>query len=202
MSVMGTKSVPRAEREQQMLDSAEQVFGKRGYQPASMNDIAAGAGISKAMLYSYFESKEQLYVACVERYRARLFERAEAEVMKAPNPAEGLEAFARVYFDHIEEWRETGWWVLYGEASTQAISEMRARNAVLIELLLRRAAELVGSSPSDADIEFLAFTLVGAGELAGRWWLEHSEVPKQQVVDRFTAFCRPAIAAALVPTDD
>src|ERR1700750_104069 len=139
MSVMGTKSVPRAEREQQMLDSAEQVFGQRGYQPTSMNDIAAGAGISKAMLYSYFESKEALYVACVERYRARLFERAEDEVMHAPDPAAGLEAFARVYFDHIEEWREPGWWVLYGEASTQAISEMRARNAVLIEQLLRRA---------------------------------------------------------------
>ena len=199
MSVMGTKSVPRAEREQQMLDSAEQVFGKRGYQPASMNEIAAGAGISKAMLYSYFESKEALYVACVERYRARLFERAEAEVMHAPDPAAGLEAFARVYFDHIEEWRETGWWVLYGEASTQAISEMRARHAVLIEHLLRRAADMIGAQTSDADIEFLAYTLVGAGELAGRWWLENSEIPKKQVVDRFTAFTRPAIAAAFAP---
>jgi len=197
MSVMGTKSVPRAEREQQMLDSAEQVFGKRGYQPASMNDIAAGAGISKAMLYSYFESKEALYVACVERYRARLFERAEAEVLKAPDPAAGMEAFARVYFDHIEEWRETGWWVLYGEASTQAISEMRARNAVLIEQLLRRAAEMLGSKISATDVEFLAYTLVGAGELAGRWWLENPDVPKSQVVDRFTSFTRPAVAAAL-----
>jgi AcrR family transcriptional regulator len=196
---MGTKSVPRAVREQQMLDSAEKVFGQRGYQLASMNEIAAGAGISKAMLYSYFESKEQLYVACVERNRARLFDRAEAEVMKAPDPATGLETFARVYFDHIEEWREIGWWVLYGEASTQAIGEMRARNAALIEQLLRRAAELVGAQPSDADLDFLAYTLVGAGELAGRWWLEHPETPKQQVVDRFTAFCRPAIAAALVP---
>jgi AcrR family transcriptional regulator len=199
MSVMGTKSVPRAEREQQMLDSAEQVFGKRGYQPASMNDIAAGAGISKAMLYSYFESKEALYVACVERYRARLFERAEAEVLKAPDPAAGMEAFARVYFDHIEEWRETGWWVLYGEASTQAISEMRARNAVLIEQLLRRAAEMLGSKISDTDVEFLAYTLVGAGELAGRWWLENPDVPKSKVVDRFTSFTRPAVAAALIP---
>jgi AcrR family transcriptional regulator len=199
MSVMGTKSVPRAEREQQMLDSAEQVFGGRGYQEASMNDIAAGAGISKAMLYSYFESKEALYVACVERYRARLFERAEAEVLKAPDPAAGMEAFARVYFDHIEEWRETGWWVLYGEASTQAISEMRARNAVLIEQLLRRAAEMLGSKISDTDVEFLAYTLVGAGELAGRWWLENPDVPKRQVVERFTAFTRPAVAAALAP---
>src|SRR4051794_16979120 len=161
MSVMGTKSVPRAEREQRMLDSAEQVFGTRGYQLASMNEIAAGAGISKAMLYSYFESKEQLYVACVERYRARLFERAEAEVMKAPDPAAGLEAFARVYFDHIEEWRQTGWWVLYGEASTQAISEMRARNAVLIETLLRRAADMIGSDLSDADFDFFAYTSSG-----------------------------------------
>jgi AcrR family transcriptional regulator len=200
MSVMGTKSVPRAEREQQMLDSAEQVFGGRGYQEASMNDIAAGAGISKAMLYSYFESKEALYVACVERYRARLFERAEAEVMHAPDPAAGLEAFARVYFDHIEEWRETGWWVLYGEASTQAISEMRARNAVLIEQLLRRAAEMVGAKVADSDIEFLAYTLVGAGELAGRWWLENPAIPKKQVVERFTAFTRPAIAAAFTAT--
>src|ERR1700759_3504111 len=113
MSVMGTKRVPRAEPEQQMLDSAEQVFGTRGYQPASLNDIAAGAGISKAMLYSYFESKEALYVACADRSRRSLSERAEAEVRTPENPPAGLEPFARVYFDHIEEWRETGWWVLY-----------------------------------------------------------------------------------------
>jgi AcrR family transcriptional regulator len=196
--VMGTKSMPRATREQEMLDAAERVFAERGYRPASMNEIAETAGISKALLYSYFDSKEGLYIACVERVRARLFQRAEAAAAAADDPAGQLEAFVRVFFDHIDEGREA-WWVLYGEASAAAIGEMRRKNAELIARLLRAAARATNGLPSDAAVELLAYSLVGGGELAARWWLEHPEVPKEQVVDRYVRFSARAIADGLRP---
>ncbi|MBC7307847.1 MAG: helix-turn-helix transcriptional regulator, partial [Dietzia sp.] len=47
----GTKRIPRAIREQQMLDSAIRVFSDLGYRSASMDTIARHASISKPMLY-------------------------------------------------------------------------------------------------------------------------------------------------------
>jgi hypothetical protein len=56
---------------------------------------------------------------------------------------------------------------------------------------------MLSVSPEPADLELLAYTLVGAGELAGRWWLEHPDVSKERIVERFVGFCRPAIVDAL-----
>src|SRR2546423_10605965 len=63
--MMGTRKVPRAVRETQMLEMAGRVFAARGFHQASMDEIAEGAGISKMMLYNYFGSKEGLYFAYV-----------------------------------------------------------------------------------------------------------------------------------------
>ena len=55
---VGTKGVPRADREQQILDAAVAEFGGRDYTHASMAAIAQRAGISKPLVYEYFGSKE------------------------------------------------------------------------------------------------------------------------------------------------
>jgi len=54
------RRVPRAEREDEMLEAAGQAFAAHGYHQASMDAIAHAAGISKPMLYSYFGSKQGL----------------------------------------------------------------------------------------------------------------------------------------------
>ena len=61
------RRVPRAEREVAMLDAAGLAFADHGFHRASMDAIAAAAGISKPMLYAYFDSKEGLYAAYIER---------------------------------------------------------------------------------------------------------------------------------------
>ena len=63
----GTKRLPRAVREQQMLDAALQMFSANGYHETSMDAIAAAAEISKPMLYLYYRSKEELFGACLSR---------------------------------------------------------------------------------------------------------------------------------------
>jgi AcrR family transcriptional regulator len=59
--------MPRAQREQLILDVAGVVFAREGYYSASMDEIASLADVSKPMLYAYFDSKEGLYVAYVDR---------------------------------------------------------------------------------------------------------------------------------------
>jgi AcrR family transcriptional regulator len=55
--------VPRALREQQMLDAAVKVFSRRGFHAANMDEIAERSGVSKPMVYAYHGTKEELFVA-------------------------------------------------------------------------------------------------------------------------------------------
>ena len=70
--------MPRAEREQRMLDAAGRAFARDGYHDSSMDEIARVAGISKPMLYNYFGSKEGLYVAYVRRSGRTLLQQMRA----------------------------------------------------------------------------------------------------------------------------
>ncbi|GAB3948945.1 hypothetical protein GCM10027614_46930 [Micromonospora vulcania] len=68
------KRLPRAVREQQMLDAAVKVFSRRGFHAASMDEIAEDAGISKPMVYAYLGTKEELFVACLHREGTRMMQ--------------------------------------------------------------------------------------------------------------------------------
>jgi AcrR family transcriptional regulator len=67
--------MPRADREQLILEVAGQVFARSDYHAASMDEIAELAGVSKPMLYAYFDSKEGLYIAYIKRTGGELVER-------------------------------------------------------------------------------------------------------------------------------
>lgn len=56
---------------QAMLAGASQVFANHGYKGASMDRIAAAAGVSKSTLYSHFQGKEGLFVALIQRATQR-----------------------------------------------------------------------------------------------------------------------------------
>jgi AcrR family transcriptional regulator len=180
------RRLPRAEREQRILDAAEDEFSRRGFAQASMEGIAEGSSITKALLYQYFGSKEGLYAACVERARARLFERLQIAAAAA-RPEAMLAAIVDTYFDQLEADRDS-WCVLYGDAPSAAVDEMRNRNAAVIGELIETATPVMG-----VDADLIAQLIVGAGEQVGRWWLEHREIPAERVKAAFTA----AVAGAI-----
>ena len=55
-----------------ILDIAAQCFADRSYPAASMNEIAAACGTSKARLYHYYDSKEAILFDLLDRYTQRL----------------------------------------------------------------------------------------------------------------------------------
>lgn len=56
----------------QILDVAAHCFARQSFPAASMNDIAAACGTSKARLYHYYESKEAILFDLLDRYTQRL----------------------------------------------------------------------------------------------------------------------------------
>jgi AcrR family transcriptional regulator len=62
----------RAERREQILTAATQAFARTGFAATGLDDIAAEAGISRAILYRHFDSKTDLYRAVLDRVCTRL----------------------------------------------------------------------------------------------------------------------------------
>lgn len=84
-----------------ILAAAEAAFAKSGLAGARIDRIAVEAGVNKALLYYYFNSKEALYEAVIEHHFAE-FSRRALEVLAAPGPAPDiLLRYVNLHFDFI-----------------------------------------------------------------------------------------------------
>jgi AcrR family transcriptional regulator len=68
----GLASSASAERRQLIERSAERLFAERGYEATSLDDVAARAEVTKAIIYRHFESKAGLHAALLERQTEEL----------------------------------------------------------------------------------------------------------------------------------
>ena len=67
-------------RKSQILQAAEEVFSKKGFEAARMDDIAEQTGLSKGTLYLYFKNKEALVLAILDRLFQREIQQMESQV--------------------------------------------------------------------------------------------------------------------------
>src|SRR6266511_2384904 len=81
----------------QLLDAAERVFARDGYQGATVAAIAAEAGYSHGAIYSNFNGKEDLFLVLVEERidarRARVYQAADAALSRGAEPLEAARRF-------------------------------------------------------------------------------------------------------------
>jgi AcrR family transcriptional regulator len=183
------------ERRAGILDAALAVFSARGYHTSSIDDIAREAGISKALIYEHFDSKQGLYGDLLEQNANELFERlasslAGVEVESgAARLATGLDAF----FSFVEE-RRDAWRILFRDVSdpetSAALDRVVEQVTVVVAALIAqdpgaRSRDRDGSEPA---IRVLAQMLVGAVQSVANWWAEHPEVAREQALEMVMDF--------------
>jgi AcrR family transcriptional regulator len=161
----GTKRLPRAVREQQMLDAAVQVFSINGYHETSMDAIAAKAEISKPMLYLYYGSKEDLFGACLDRELARFIDAVRSDIDFKLPAKDMLRGIILSFLSYIDANRAS-WIVLYTQAtSSQAFAHtVREGRERIIDLVARMLNAGTRNPEPEADFQMMAIALVGAGE--------------------------------------
>ncbi|OLT05778.1 transcriptional regulator [Pseudonocardia sp. CNS-004] len=169
----------RAERERQILDAALAVFGERGYQGASMDQVAERVGVTKPVLYTHFGSKHGLLLACIARARADLLEVTSTAAASASTPEEMLRLGTLAFFDYLQD-RAPEWTVLYSESAVagEALEEIRAQQTDFI-------AALLAAQAPDADAQRLtgwAQIIVGACERLALW-RARADVSSEQATD-------------------
>jgi len=176
MGAVKSKRMPRAVREQQMLDAAVQTFGQRGYRAASMDEIADLAGVSKPLVYLYLNSKEDLFTACIRREAKALTDAVRAGVQSGLPADRQLWEGLRAFFTHTAD-NPDGWAVLHLQARTHGepfaarVSAMREELVVFVTHLIVVAAREAHADPSlpEREVVGLAEALVGAAESLAAW---------------------------------
>lgn len=178
-SAAGSKGVPRAQREQQILDAAASEFSRYGFAGAALSGVAALAGVSRQLVLSYFGSKDGLYVACVERAGSSLIDRIERVVAAGEPPRQMATATLAAIFEALEH-RPQDWNVIMdrtqpvdGTADTAA----QGIRAVIEDQAARGVANLASlhelTDPEDAAV--LTDVWISMVTALVDYWLRHPE---------------------------
>src|SRR5229473_3440185 len=78
-----------------ILEAARKIFAKKGYEAATVDDVAEAAGVAKGTLYLYFRSKREIYLAALRQDILTLNRETANRVHAAPT----IEAKLRVFID-------------------------------------------------------------------------------------------------------
>ena len=113
-------------REHDIVDATRTLFDERGMQEVPIDDIARAVGLSRALIYRHFSSKEELFILTVTRYLAELSERLEEAAASSEDHVERLEAVTGAFADFAFE---------YPAFLDCAISLLRRPSTVLRELV-------------------------------------------------------------------
>jgi AcrR family transcriptional regulator len=172
--------MPRAERERQMIAVAEEIFAERGYQAASMDEIAERVGVSKPMLYEYFGSKEGLLVACIRAARAELLAATTASVDGIGSAEEALRSGLVTFFRFIDSHRRS-WELLRQEAAVvgqAAMDEIEGIRRQQTQVNTTLFAAYLPDHPA-RDLEAYTEVVVGACERLATWYVAREDVTAQ-----------------------
>jgi AcrR family transcriptional regulator len=169
------------ERRKQLLDVGRALFAERGYEAASIEEVAARAGVSKPVVYEHFGGKEGLYAVVVDREMQSLTLRI-SSALTSGHPRAMVEQAALALLIYIED-ETDGFRVLTRDSpvasGTGTFSSLLNDIANQVEYLL---AEEFARRGLDTELAGMyAQMLVGMVALTGQWWLDVRE-PAREVV--------------------
>jgi AcrR family transcriptional regulator len=171
-----------AQRRQQLIDIGRELFGRRGYEATSIEELAARASVSKPVVYGHFGGKEGLYAVVVEQEMRRLLDRFAEALSAGGHPRDLLERAALVLLDYIEDDTD-GFRVLSRDSpisdAAGHYSSLLGEAAHEVEHLLAAQFTRNGYDPRLAGLYSQA--LVGMVALVGAWWLEDRSRGKREV---------------------
>jgi AcrR family transcriptional regulator len=179
------------ERRRQLLDAAARVFTERSYEDASMADVAHAAGISKGLLYHYFPSKRDLFVATLEAAAVEL--RALTEPDPSLPVAEQLVVALDAYLRWIDEHADSYAKLLESAAgSDDARSYMAQMRAGTVERMLERLVR--HGDPSAVRTALHGFLWFIDGACLD--WLANRDLSRDQLRDMLATAFAGAVGAA------
>ncbi|MEU8138872.1 TetR family transcriptional regulator [Streptodolium elevatio] len=193
----GPASGRSALRRLELLDAADRVVMRDG-PDASMNTIAAEAGITKPILYRHFGDKDGLYRALAERHTEELALaiRAAVDPGRSDNPRARVQATIDTYLAHIEANPQVYRFLLHraGAESADVHGHVTAYQRRVGEELAR-SFDPVGATGVLARA--WAHGIVGMVQACGDWWLDERPCERAELTVYLTELLWGALPTAL-----
>jgi AcrR family transcriptional regulator len=122
---------PRAERRHQIIEAAATLFSRKGFRGTTTREIAGAVGVSEAMLFKHFATKEELYAAIIEAksHGWRALDAA-VEAAEREDDAEVLRTLAREMIERIREDPTLMRLTFFSALEGHALSEIMFRSRV------------------------------------------------------------------------
>lgn len=169
------------ERREQLLDVGRALFSERGFDAASIEEIAKRADVSKPVVYEHFGGKEGLYAVVVDREMKRLLDRI-TNSLRGSTPRQMLEQAADALLGYIEE-EKAGFKILVRDSPVATTSGTFASLigdiASQVEYVLADEFKRRGYEKDLAPL--YSHALVGMVALVGQWWLEVGKPSRKKV---------------------
>jgi AcrR family transcriptional regulator len=186
----------KAERRQQILNHARDVFAKRGYHAAKIDDIVAAAGVARGTFYLYFEDKRGIFEEIIDRVLARIGMTIQTVDPHDPNRsvADQVRENIRRIVGILLEDRATTKIFLSDAVGVDPLFDRKLHAfyegaATMLEESLRDGQAL--GIVAEGDVRVFSYLTLGAlKELLYQIVLRGWEHPAEQIVDEVFGFLR------------
>jgi AcrR family transcriptional regulator len=172
-----------------IAEVAATVFSKKGYATASLQDVALKASISKAGLYHYFKSTEELLSYIILRntdifldiLRASITESSEKKLL----PKESLKNLIQVYARYLNHDKDLRLIVLRErhQLSSEYKKELFKREQEIFRLL-RDELQKILDLEKDLDPNVITFLFISMSHWLGYWFREGGKLDMNEIIDQ------------------
>lgn len=174
-----------AERQRSILDAATDVFARRGYEGARIEEIASAAGVSKALIYEHFRGKRELYAQIMRTGTQESLERTLEATATAQGSVEIMERALGAFLDFVAE-NPDRWRVIEQEVSDPEIMALdqsqQRRGERAIAALLAHDEYVLDRDIDPKHLELLGVMIQGASVRAANWWIEDQSMSRDDVL--------------------
>lgn len=183
------------ERRARLLALGLEIFGRRGYDSISIDDIAHRAGMSRGLLYHYFRNKRGFYVETIRFAAEQLRERIQPDPGLAPR--ERLERGIAAYLDYVGDYADAYTTLVRGggagdDDEVRAIVE-RTRTGIISDMV-----EGIGAEGQAPVVRVALRGWLGMVEFCAIEWLERrAEVSREELIAVLMAACEAALKVAI-----
>ncbi len=178
---------------EQLLAAAARVIRSEG-PDATMAEIAAGATVTKPILYRAVGDRQALTFALSEMLVDRITTAVEAQRVNATDPRAQFEGAVRGFLSAVDADRNLFLFVNGGSQDTEVVRGLVDRSAALLIDLFATARAEAGRDPAAAKT--WAYAIVGAFQVVTLMWLRDDYCDIDTVADDLTQLLWPGVATA------
>jgi AcrR family transcriptional regulator len=180
-------------RREQLVALGVEMFAERPFDDVSIDDIAAAAGISKGLLYHYFPSKRDFYVAVVRHSADEMqaITETDPELPPLERLADGLDRYLEYVSTHARGFATVLRAGIGSDPEVAAIVE-----GVRAAMARRILDDVATDEPPPPGIRIAIRGWVGFAEAASLEWLERRELTRDELRELLIRALTGAVAAA------